>query len=100
MISDAVHRFVVAYDVASDARRNRVAKTLESYGDRIQYSVFLVDAKPAKVLRMKAALRARLDLDADSVLVCDLGPLARGGTVRLQFVGLERAVTGAGPLVL
>lgn len=78
MISDAVHRFVVAYDVASDARRNRVAKTLESYGDRIQYSVFLVDAKPAKLLRMKAALRARLDLDADSVLVCDLGPLARG----------------------
>lgn len=31
---------VVAYDIIDDKRRNRVAKTMEDYGTRVQYSVF------------------------------------------------------------
>ena len=31
---------VVAYDIPDDRRRTRVAKVLEDYGDRVQYSVF------------------------------------------------------------
>lgn len=100
MTEDSAHRFVVAYDVRSDVRRTRVAKTLESYGDRIQYSVFLLDVNPAKLIRLKAAVRGRLDLATDSVLICDLGPLASGGLRRIQFVGQERSFTGQGPLVL
>jgi len=100
MNRDSAHRLLIAYDVADDVRRARVAKTLESYGDRIQYSVFLVDAKPAKALRMKASVRAHLELALDSVLVCDLGPVSHGGLARLEFIGLERAFTGNGPVVL
>lgn len=99
MSSDTVHRFVIAYDVKLDGRRNRIAKTLESYGDRIQYSVFLVDVKPARFLRLRSALGALIDPATDSVLVCELGPLNHGGTARIQFVGLERTYTGQGPLV-
>jgi len=100
MTSDLVHRFVVAYDVAQDARRIRVAKTLESHGDRIQYSVFLVDAKPARLLRLSAAVQAHLDLATDSLLICDLGPLSHGNTERLQFVGATRPFTSHGPLII
>lgn len=100
MTSDAVHRYLIAYDITSDARRSRVANTLESYGDRIQYSVFLVDVKPAKLLRLNASIRTQVDLETDSVLVCDLGPIAQGGARRIGFVGLERSYTGQGPLVL
>ena len=32
--------YVVSYDITSDRRRNKIAKTLEGYGIRIQYSVF------------------------------------------------------------
>lgn len=32
--------YVVSYDITSDRRRNKIAKTLEGYGTRIQYSVF------------------------------------------------------------
>lgn len=77
-----------------------MAKVLESYGDRIQYSVFLVDAKPAKMLRLKAALHARMDVSTDSVLICDLGPHGHGGLKRIAYVGQERTVTGQDPLVL
>ena len=76
-----------------------MAKTLESYGDRLQYSVFLVDAKPAKMLRLKRRT-ARLDLSTDSLLICDLGPLTEGGTRRIQLIGSTHSITSQGPLVL
>jgi CRISPR-associated protein Cas2 len=100
MTSDRVHRYIMAYDVASDTRRTRVAKTLESYGDRVQYSVFVVDTKPAKMLRLKAAITSCVDLATDSLMVCDLGPLADCGSRRIQFIGSPRMITSHGPLVL
>lgn len=32
--------YVVSYDIVSDRLRNKIAKTLEGYGRRVQYSVF------------------------------------------------------------
>lgn len=32
--------YVISYDIASDRLRNKIAKILEEYGIRIQYSVF------------------------------------------------------------
>lgn len=98
--TDSAHRFLIAYDVVHDPRRNRVAKTLESYGDRVQYSVFLVDVKPAKIVRLRSALRRAIDVETDSVLICDLGPVSHGGLTRISYVGIPRAVTGQGPLIL
>ena len=100
MNADSVHRFLIADDISDDPRRSRVAKALESYGDRIQYSVFLVDAKPAKLLRLRAALRRVMDLDGDCALICDLGPLSYGGRRRMEFIGHPPDYTGEGPLIL
>lgn len=97
---DAAHRFLIAYDVADDARRNRVAKALESYGDRVQFSVFLVDVKPARLIRLRSRLIGLVDIASDSVLICDLGPVSHGGLTRISTIGLPRAVTGQGPLIL
>lgn len=98
--SDSAHRFIVAYDITDDPRRARVAKTLEYYGDRVQYSVFVVDVKPARMIRLRSALLRILDLDADSVLICDVGPLPHGGSNRISYLGLPRTITGQGPLIL
>lgn len=99
MIADNVHRFIIAYDIVSDQRRSRIAHTLESYGDRIQYSVFLVDAKPAKVIRIRAAVLRHMNLSEDRALICDLGPLS-GVQRMLEFVGRSPKVTTDGPLVI
>lgn len=32
--------YLVSYDISSNKRRNKIAKCLENYGKRIQYSVF------------------------------------------------------------
>lgn len=37
--------YLVCYDVSDDKRRNRIAKILLGYGDRVQYSVFEVMLK-------------------------------------------------------
>ena len=97
---DSAHRFIVAYDVSNDPRRSRVAKTLESYGDRIQFSVFVLDIKPARMTRLRASLSRLIDPEADSVLFCDLGPLSHGGLNRVSYIGLSRTITGQGPLII
>ncbi len=32
--------YVISYDIERDKTRNKIAKTLEGYGKRVQYSVF------------------------------------------------------------
>ncbi len=72
-MSEAVRRLLVAYDVSNDARRDRVAVALQSYGERIQYSVFVVDGKPADFVRLQITLAQLIDPRTDRVLLCDLG---------------------------
>lgn len=96
---DDVRRVLVAYDIPSDRRRTRVAKKLSSYGDRIQYSVFVVDAAPAKLLRMREELNELVDPETDSILMCDVGLLATVDEKRFSYVGLTRTITPDGPLI-
>ncbi|MHB1289545.1 CRISPR-associated endonuclease Cas2 [Georgenia sp.] len=93
MTTDAARRFLVAYDIPDDRRRSRLAKALLGYGDRIQYSVFVADCKPAKFLRLKSKVEALVELEADSVLFCDLGPVSSLSRDRFSFVGLNRPLT-------
>lgn len=99
MNAERVNRFIVSYDIADDARRTRVAKTLESYGDRIQYSVFIVDVKPAKLVRLHSAVQRLMDNVVDSLMICDLGPVAGEAPGRMTIVGRRRPLTGDGPLI-
>ena len=61
-------RYVVAYDIADDVRRARMARVLERFGDRVQYSVFVVDLGAARLVKMKSEVGAVLKADEDSVL--------------------------------
>jgi CRISPR-associated protein Cas2 len=99
MTLDDVRRYLIAYDISDDVRRTKVAKKLESYGDRVQYSVFIVDARPAKLLRLRDQLTDMIDQGTDSVLFCNLGSL-RGNHRSLDVVGCSRNLTGHGPAIL
>lgn len=94
---EPARRWLVAYDITDDARRDRIAHTLESYGDRVQYSVFIVDLRPAKLVRLRTKLTDMMDA-SDSVLLADLGDV---GNLRGRFVclGRQRPITPSGPIV-
>lgn len=93
-------RILVAYDIVDDPRRNRLAKLLESYGDRIQYSVFLVDLTRAQEVRLRKSIIATIDQQADSVLLCYLGPARSEHGKRLRFFGRKRPITDDSSFVL
>lgn len=58
---------VVSYDIPSDKRRNKVAKTLEDYGARVQYSVFEVNLDARQVAKMRTRLKKLIDESEDSI---------------------------------
>ena len=100
MSRDAARRYLVAYDVADDRRRLRVATKLSSYGDRVQFSVFVVDGRPAKLVRLRAALSRLIDPELDSVLICDLGPVSGDLDRRFDVIGCSRLVNDQRIVVL
>lgn len=84
-----IRSYVVAYDIADDKRRMRIADLLLGYGDRIQYSVFLVQCRPPKIVRLKQDLAKHADFKVDSVMICDLGP----GKPPIDALGRARDIT-------
>ena len=90
--------YIIAYDIADNNRRLRVAKTLESWGYRIQESVFQLRLDTATLARVRSSL-AVLISESDDVIhiypICSscadradiLGP-----AIALDDVGLCRGV--------
>lgn len=99
MRNDA-HRYLIAYDVPDDRRRSRMAKALLTYGDRLQYSVFVVDVSGAGIIRLKDELTALMKTEEDAVLICDLGRLSSVDDSVFTTLGRERPLTEDGPLIV
>lgn len=100
MRRDDVRRTVICYDVPDDRRRTKLAKLLEGFGDRIQYSVFVVDISPSRLMRLKDSATALLKLDEDSVLFCDLGRVSELDINRFSYLGQTRPITDNDALIL
>ena len=61
--------YFISYDIADHKRRYRVAKILESYGIRVQYSFFQCDADRRLLEQMIGSLLDVIDDKEDSLLV-------------------------------
>jgi len=65
---------VVTYDIADDKRRTKIMKTLAGYGQRVQYSVFECELRPADLAKLKqrlAALIVEAEDDIRFYALCD-----------------------------
>ena len=90
--------YIIAYDIADNKRRLRVAKTLESWGYRIQESVFQLRLDTATLARVRSRLAALIS-DAEDVIhiypICsscaDRADIL-GAAIALDDVGLCRGV--------
>lgn len=59
--------YVIVYDIPLDKRRNKVAKILEGYGQRVQLSVFECEITDKKLGELKSKLRKKVHEKEDSV---------------------------------
>jgi CRISPR-associated protein Cas2 len=60
-------RYVIAYDIADDRRRARLAKRLESVAERVQGSVFEADLNDKALARLQEQVVKLIDTDVDGV---------------------------------
>ncbi len=60
-------RYVIAYDVPGDRRRNRIARALEGHGERVQYSVFECLLRGDQFDALWEELGELVDLEQDSL---------------------------------
>jgi len=93
-MSEPIRRMLVAYDIVDDRRRDRVAVELQEHGERVQFSVFMVDGRPASFVRLRAALTRLIDTDVDGIMFCDLGPRETAIEQAITFVGARRSIVG------
>jgi CRISPR-associated protein Cas2 len=58
---------LVSYDIPDDRRRVKIAKTLEDFGERVQYSVFECDLEQEHLERLQRRLEKLVTEEEDSV---------------------------------
>lgn len=62
--------YLVAYDIVDDQRRTKVAKILEDFGDRVQYSIFEMELERSEQLSMmQSRLEEVIDPESDRVRI-------------------------------
>jgi len=79
-------KLLVSYDIADDRRRNRISQILLDYGQRVQESVYWIEAEGALVGRMRERLRETVDSETDSVWILFLCEACIG---KLEILGLQ-----------
>ena len=92
---------LVSYDVARDEkgekRLRHVAKILETYGQRVQYSVFECLVDPAQWVELKSKLLKEINPDYDSLRFYSLGA---NWEKKVEHVGQKEPLNPQGVLIL
>lgn len=60
---------LVSYDIPVDKRRTKIAKILEDYGERVQYSVFECELSERHMRKLVGELKEAMNEAEDSVRV-------------------------------
>jgi len=85
-------RYLVSYDICDAKRLRKVARAIEGFGVRLQYSVFECPLDEMRLAMLKAELRDLVNEDEDQVLFVSLGPSAGDPTLIIEAMGLPYEV--------
>lgn len=88
----ARRRYLVAYDVRDPRRLRKVFKIMKSYGEALQYSVFICDLDGMEKTALVADASAAMKHTQDSIAIVDLGEPDDRGTLCFEFLGTRRAL--------
>ncbi len=72
-IAAAMSAYLVSYDISDPKRLRKVARSLEGFGVRLQYSVFECPLDDLRLAKLKAELQDLFNHDEDQVLFVSLG---------------------------
>ena len=79
--------YIVSYDITSNKLRRKIAKELENYGLRVQYSVFECDLDSPRFEEMyKKLIRLMASVEDGSIRIYSLCPKCSG---KLRLIGTD-----------
>ncbi len=78
---------LVSYDIIDDKRRNTVAKRLQDFGQRVQYSVFECFLNQMEYQKMKERITKAIDPEKDNIRIYKL---CQGCSKRIESIGIGR----------
>ena len=68
-MAQAKRKFIiVAYDVSSTPKRNKIAKMLEDYGERVNLSVFECMLTTARFVKLREKIEKQIDTETDKIV--------------------------------
>ena len=81
-------RYIVCYDISDPKRLKAAARACESFGFRIQYSVFECFLNGVQIQKLKTALQAVIHHEEDQVLFIPLKRETASLPVKIEYLGL------------
>ncbi len=96
----ARQRYLVGYDICEPKRLRNVHKVMCSYGDPLQYSVFVCDLDSIELVYMQQDLAEIIHNSEDSVLIVDLGPARTRGEECFTFMGVRPVLPSGGAAII
>ena len=81
------HQYIVAYDISDDKRLREVHRTMQGYGDKLQYSVFICELSRKERVLLGTALEELIDHAEDCIMIVDMGSGDQGK--RFKFLGRQ-----------
>lgn len=64
--------WLILYDIRQEKRLARVARIMESYGYRVQKSVFEAYAPKSAIMNLKNSVECVIDMDEDFILMFEV----------------------------
>jgi CRISPR-associated protein Cas2 len=92
-MSDKSYFTVIAYDVSDNRRRRALVRVLESFGERVQESIFEAWLTDAERKRMEYLARACLKKSEDRLAVYVLPRIDRDDIVSFGMGGITQDFT-------
>jgi len=80
-------RYLVSYDIANPKRLRQVAKVCQSFGSRIQYSVFECPLDDLRLENLRAELTGIIHHEDDQILFVSLGQESSNSPFRIESLG-------------
>ena len=80
-------RYLVSYDIANPKRLRQVAKVCQSFGSRIQYSVFECPLDDLRLENLRAELTSIIHHEDDQILFVSLGQESSKSPFRIESLG-------------
>jgi CRISPR-associated protein Cas2 len=93
-------RYIVAYDVTSDKRRDKVFKVLKGAGARLQFSVFQCDLSDRGREQLISDLAEVIAPKDDQILFVDVGPAEGRAAKSVRAVGRPYELEGRRAVII